>query len=219
MKTIGASLLLLVLAPSIAHAQTIAPAATADTHPSATPTAPAQTPAQSPWIGPAHPPIYPQASEWSEPTLVRRRGPQRVTAYRGGPIPMGMHLETRRLHGLVVGGAIVFGVSYLASTLTVAACSGLVTTSCTQGMGWMLVPAAGPFVALGFAQTTESRALLVIDGLLQGAGLAMMAAAFLTTRTVLVDDPYAARTHRPQWSFVPAGPAGSTGVTVTLTNF
>jgi hypothetical protein len=135
---------------------------------------------------------------------------------------MGMHLETRRLHGLIIAGAIAFGATYIGSALSLAACSGIVTTTCAQGMGWLLIPAAGPFVALGFAQTTESRALLVIDGVAQAAGLALLVGGFLTARTFLVEDPYALnaparRTTPPlQWSLVPAGPMGTAGATFTI---
>jgi hypothetical protein len=228
MKTAAASLLLLGLLPRVAHAQSDAPSATSTSRVSATPVAPAQAPAQPVAVIPPSAvdrgAPYPQAA-WSAgnvPVLTRRRGPRRVVDYRGGPIPMGMHLETRRPHGLVIAGAITFGASYIGGALSLAACSGIVTTSCTPGMGWLLVPVVGPFIAVGFAQTTESRALLVIDGVAQAAGLAMMLGGIFTARTVLVEDPYARNgpsrrvPPRVQWSVVPAGPVGTPGATFTL---
>ena len=227
MKTPALSLLILALAPAMAHAQDTAPSATPPTQESAPTAAPAQLPAQPGWTSvaptdgaaPVNPrPVDAAAMPWIDPGNLRRRGRQRVERYDGGPIPIGMHLETRRSHGLLAVGAIVFGAAYLGSAFSVAACTGM-TVSCTTGLGWLLVPVAGPFVASAFPQAGTARPILIADGIVQAAGIALLVTAIATARTVLVDDPFATTRTRPAWAMLPIGPNGSTGVSFSMTGF
>lgn len=222
MKNFAFFTALLAFVPVAAHAQDVVPAATVPTRDGAPETAPAQVLAQ-PTPGPnAVPPIvapiYPQPAEsdWSDSARLRRRPSARVVPYHGEMIPLGMHVETRRSHGLLAAGAIVFGVSYLSSAFSVAACTGM-AISCNAGIGWLLVPVAGPFVASAFPQTGGLRAVFIADGVIQAAGIVLLATAVATARTMLVDDPYTLRTPQPSWAFLPIGPSGSAGVSFSLT--
>jgi len=222
MKNFALITAFLTFVPAAAHAQDAVPTATVATREGAPETAPAQVVAQPTWAPiPAAPvvaPIYPQPaeSEWSDSARLRRRPSPRVVPYHGEMIPLGMHVETRRSHGLLAAGAIVFGLSYLSSAFSVAACTGM-AISCNAGIGWLLVPVAGPFVASGFPQSGELRAVFIADGVIQAAGLVLLATAVAATRTMLVEDPYTLRTPQPSWAFLPIGPSGSAGVSFSLT--
>jgi hypothetical protein len=70
--------------------------------------------------------------------------PPAVLPYRDGmPIVPGYRVESETRMGLAYGGLTVFGVPYVAG-LVAAAASGF-----TKGSGWLAVPLAGPFVAMG----------------------------------------------------------------------
>jgi hypothetical protein len=194
---------------------------------------PAQPSAQNVTANPdTAPPIHPQATESVPvtnsqpadataeatvylPTMRRRQG-SRVVAYRGGPIPLGMHVETRRSRGLIALGGVLFGLTYVGSAAFSAAsqwvCSG--SSLCVNGFGWLVIPIAGPFVSSGLAQDGGVRASLIIDGVVQAAGFGVLLASVLTPRQVLVDDPYVATgEHGFAWRVMPGGlgtPAGLT---------
>jgi hypothetical protein len=105
----------------------------------------------------------------------------------GEPIPQGYHETTRARTGLVVGGAVLFGTTYLISALTGAAGSDLSNCGC---YGALFVPGVGPFIELGQSTTATGSLLLVLDGVSQLGGIAMFIAGFAAPRTVLVRDDY-----------------------------
>lgn len=109
----------------------------------------------------------------------------------GQPVPPGYHPETRVRKGMIIGGAVTFGALYLISALTAATvhdtCDAVGSSSCSNSLTPLYIPAVGPFVAIG---TSHADALgsfaLVVDGVAQTGGLALAIAGFVATQSLLV---------------------------------
>jgi hypothetical protein len=182
--------------------------------PAAAPTYPAAPPAQpAPETPPGWaPPAY-GANQYRYPSA-----PMELRYVDGRPIPAGYHLETRPRKGLVISGAIVFGIPYFLS-LSVAA------SSKYEPDRWLYAPLVGPFIDLGnrkencvttpsgptrtdtFCQDDSSeRFFLMADGLMQAAGATMLIFGFALPQRLLVRDdaPYVgqARSHFA-WTIAP----------------
>ena len=105
--------------------------------------------------------------------------------------------EMKPLYNLIIAGSIVFGGAYL-TTAGIAGyanalnCSG--KTSCS-GLYWpWYVPAIGPFIYFGVANSQDAALfspLLILSGLAQCGGLAMLIAGAVVRRKVPVyaDEP------------------------------
>jgi hypothetical protein len=118
-----------------------------------------------------------------------RLGPPTLPFEEGYSIPPGYHQEMRTRKGLVVGGAVTFGVLYSLSATGVLLSGG--------GAKAVLVPVAGPFIEIGNLQRTLSgseasglRAMattfLVLDGVGQAAGVAMLLVGLTQPAPLLV---------------------------------
>jgi hypothetical protein len=95
------------------------------------------------------------------------------------------HLEQRSRLPLVVGGAVVFGLPYALSVafgILLAEFQGDRRGQVTPEP--FFVPVAGPFIAL--AQAGKLEPLLLLDGLAQTGGVAMIVAGVVWKRTVSV---------------------------------
>jgi len=133
-------------------------------------------------------PMQQQTQQTYVPQSVAMSGPRIIRDWHeGDPIPPGYHPESRIRTGLVTGGATMFGVPYLISILTAAI--GSDSGCCTA----MWVPVVGPFIQMGaWNAGTDSSAVatgdvfLVIDGVLQAAGVAMFVYGLAVPKTVLV---------------------------------
>ena len=90
--------------------------------------------------------------------------PRRLPYQAGMVVPPGYQLRSRVRLGLVISGAAMFGVPYI---ITASTLSG------TSVQRVLAVPVLGPFLAIPDAGDT-ARPFLVIDGLLQAAGLTML---------------------------------------------
>jgi hypothetical protein len=107
----------------------------------------------------------------------------------GDPIPEGYIKTTRLRTGLIGGGAGLFGGLYLVSVL-----SGAILYDYNRRTGqsqdhWPLfVPVIGPFIDIGTGRsmTAYGAVTLVIDGLGQAGGVAMIIAGVAAPKTVLV---------------------------------
>ena len=151
----------LALTPSDALAQSGAPA-------------PPPPPGFEPQAGP--PPGY------YVPTTVAASGPRRITDWEEGePIPPGYHPITRIRKGLVIGGAVTFGVIYLTNVLVAA-----VAHDVGSSLAPLYVPIVGPFIQIGNTSTATGNVFLVLDGLLQAGGVAMLVAGIAAPKTLLV---------------------------------
>ena len=183
---------LAVTAAGGAHAQTSQTGQTSQTtvtvqQPGATQTVQVQQqqPAgtmQSPVIVQLHPEVG------QMPTTVAMSGPRVIDDYEeGDPIPQGYHSETRVRKGLVIGGAVPFGVFYLFSAMTAAIAHDANQNDPTATSDDALfIPAVGPFVQLAKSDSYTAKFFCGLDGVVQTLGLAMAIYGLASPKTVLV---------------------------------
>jgi len=132
-------------------------------------------------------PLQQSTQQTYVPQSVALSGPRVIKDWReGDPIPPGYHPAQRTRTGMVVGGAVMFGVPYLISALVGA---GTADNGCC---GAMFIPVVGPFVQMTQWHTSDASAVdtgdifLVLDGALQAAGVAMFVYGLAVPKTVLV---------------------------------
>ncbi|XXY51261.1 hypothetical protein WME91_08975 [Sorangium sp. So ce269] len=112
-------------------------------------------------------------------------GPKVLPWREGEPVPPGYHPDTRVRKGLVISGAIVFGTVYLFTAIGGADA----VYRGSSGYAALFVPCAGPFLTLATTrQDSLERMGLVLDGLVQVTGVALLLPGLLVPRTVLVRD-------------------------------
>jgi hypothetical protein len=103
----------------------------------------------------------------------------------GQPVPYGYHPETRARKGLVIPGAVIFGVAYLLSTLVAAADNDTYDGANRYTALW--VPVIGPFIQMGRSTNTDGdMQTFFLDGAAQTAGLTMLVLGLAFPRTILV---------------------------------
>ena len=130
-------------------------------------------------------------SQTTQPTYIPQSvalsGPREIGSYEEGDrVPSGYHTETRVRRGLIVGGAVTFGVLYLFSVLAAAQGADEAGAHGTNRQEGLYAPVVGPFIPLATAETSTGKAFLFIDGLGQVAGAAMLIGGLTSTKTVLV---------------------------------
>ena len=114
-----------------------------------------------------------------------QRGPQEMEYYEGAGVPDGYIVETRIRKGLVIAGAATFGGAYLLTSLGAA----IATDTSSNGDAYapLFIPVAGPFITIRTAEANATGSFgLVMDGLVQTAGLAMLVAGLAAQEEVLV---------------------------------
>jgi hypothetical protein len=160
--------------------------------------APSYASAQS---GPPPPPppgfesqAAPPPAGYYVPNSVAQSGPRRITDWEEGePIPPGYHSVSRIRKGLVIGGAVTFGVVYLINVLAAA-----VSHDVGNGSGAALyIPIAGPFVLIPQSNSAVGSFGLVLDGLVQAGGAAMLIAGIAAPKTVLIRNDLAKIEFKP----------------------
>lgn len=157
---------------------TFSPAARAQEPPPAAPWPPPGDAAQ-PGAAPAQPGSYPM------PQLPPWANPRTIEYVDGDPIPPGYQLRTRADRGLAIGGVTVFGTGYLIS-LVIGTTVLMSDDSDSDTFAPLLVPVAGPFMAINTLDAEGSGVFwLMIDGLMQTAGVLMLAGAFASEDTYL----------------------------------
>jgi hypothetical protein len=175
----GAAALTLIAASSTARAQ--------QPPPGYNPYAP---PPPSPYYAPPPSPYY------APPPAGQYAGPRVINDWDDGqPIPPGYHKSTQIRKGLVIGGAVTFGVVYLLTAIAGAVVSDVGDATCgnttcpgTRSGRLLLIPVAGPFALLGATGSATANLGLVLDGLLQAGGVAMLIGGLAAPKTVLVRD-------------------------------
>ena len=157
----------------------------------ASPSAPeAATPGQ-PQYPPQGYPQYPPYQQYpGAPTMYPPQGPAAWPRYikdwqEGQPVPYGYHPEARARKGLVIPGAVIFGVAYLLSTLVAAADDDTYDGANRYTALW--VPVVGPFIQMGRSTNTgDDMQMFFLDGAAQTAGLTMLVLGLAFPRTILV---------------------------------
>lgn len=133
-------------------------------------------------------PLQQQTQQTYVPQSVALSGPRVIQDYQeGDPVPPGYHADTRVRKGLVIGGAVTFGVMYLLSALVGAAINDTDDAFGHKESGSLLfIPVLGPFLQMGKTDSSTGKVTLAIDGLAQGAGAAMLIGGLVAPKTVLV---------------------------------
>lgn len=130
------------------------------------------------------------------PQSVALSGPRMIKDYQEGqPIPYGYHREDRVRKGAIITGASVFGGFYLYSALI--ASIGADVSSGSNRAASLFVPVFGPFLELAESDSTTLSYLLVLDGLAQATGAALVVWGITSPRAVLVRDDLASVTLMP----------------------
>ena len=134
-------------------------------------------------------PLQQQTQQVYMPQSVALSGPRIIRDYEDGEaVPPGYHAETRIRTGLVVGGAVTFGVMYLFSVL-----AGSIINDANKGRygdgtrgDFLYIPVLGPFLQMTKTDSSSGNTTLVIDGVAQAAGVTMLIVGVSSPRTVLV---------------------------------
>jgi hypothetical protein len=143
---------------------------------------------------PGYPPPYPGYAPYPQSGYgYQPPGPPRTLHYEEGqPIPPGYYLEESVRRGPIIAGIIVLAVPYAIGFSVASALDFQDTTA------WLLVPVVGPWLTLatredvcdpGATYCDDDRAirtLLVLDGLVQGTGAALLVWGMTSTTKRLV---------------------------------
>jgi hypothetical protein len=152
----------------------------------AQPTRPSYAPAPN---GEYTAPLAQQTQIVYVPQSVALSGPRIINDYNeGDAVPPGYHPESRARKGLIVGGAVTFGVLYLFSVLGAAIAGDAAKECCNEDnpASALYIPIAGPFVQMAKVDSSTGNVFLALDGLGQAAGAAMLIYGLTSQKTVLV---------------------------------
>ncbi len=163
-------------------------------------------------------PGYPQQPQQGYPPPAPSYQPGYGQPYYARPRTL-VRYEYRPRYGLITGGALMLGIPWLisaASGLSLEGnCSSAIdsfgnfTTLCNTHAWPLIIPVVGPFIETAYLYGDSSsvnavRAFLVIDGLIQAGGLAMILAGALSRRRVPV--------YAQKLQFTPYTAGGGAGV-------
>jgi hypothetical protein len=175
-------------APALISLMTFAPSAWAQEAPRPLPPPPPPpVSAQAP-NGEYATPLAQQTQQTYVPQSVAFNGPRIITDWNEGePIPPGYHASARAQKGLIIGGAVMFGVLYLLSAVVAA---GVSDANHATGATWnddaLYIPAVGPFIQMSGTSSALGNVTLAIDGAIQTGGIAMFVYGLTNPKTVLV---------------------------------
>lgn len=111
-------------------------------------------------------------------------GPKKMKYNEGDPVPPGYRVEERTRTGLVVGGAVLFGVTYLITALI-----GSIASDLNDKDGkWLLLPVVGPFVYSTTTESSTAKTWLYIDGLAQAGGVTMFIVGLAGQKMLIRND-------------------------------
>jgi len=137
--------------------------------------APGPAPVAQPYTQPYAQPVAPQPVA-PQPYYGPQPYPQQPVVY-GPPPYQGPPPEAApsRRKGMMVGGWTMLGVSYVFTSLTGAIMADVChsTSPCKRVGYYMLIPVAGPFIAIGPAEKATAKVFLGFTGAIQLAGLIM----------------------------------------------
>jgi hypothetical protein len=150
---------------------------------------PAAAPPPSPPPAGAPPPLAPTATpapgdaaataEEKKPAVY----PARLRWEPGDPVPQGFEPTSRPSLGLLVGGAVLFGVAYIPSL-------GIAAGDEDTDFLPLAIPLAGPFITMRTAESQDAATFwLGVDGVVQIAGATMFITSFITRQHYLKKQP------------------------------
>jgi len=123
------------------------------------------------------PQIFPESQTFTGPRVIKDWDDSR-------PIPPGYHPEERARLGLVIGGAVMFGVLYSFTALGAS-----ISNDAGTPASALYVPGIGPFIQMAQCSAPCSATgnfFLAVDGVAQIGGVAMFIAGLAAPKTVLV---------------------------------
>lgn len=148
--------------------------ATQDGYPTQQPQGYPAQPATQPAAQPGAP-VYAQPYQQPQPAYAPQQPLQgrrlRAPYVEGAPMPPGGVLIERRRTGLIVSGAVMFGVPWITTLLTGVAFE----------EGAVGIPVIGPLLYLGIGERAADT-MLVVDSLLQAGGLTMFILGMVVKR-------------------------------------
>lgn len=209
----AAAAALALLGPGIASAQqqTAEPAVVPNQGAAAM--QPVQQPQQPQVYAQQPPPAVAPGPVYVQPSPFYIQGPRTLPYDEGQPIPQGYTRREKPRLGLIIGGAVTLGVSYLLSLMAFVIDD---SVSCVEfdGSGgcdetsdlWPLaIPVAGPFLTIGTTDgEQDSLTILLLDGLAQVGGVVMLVLGVTSKKTVLVRNDLA-EVHVTPLSFANGG--------------
>lgn len=152
--------------------------------------APAPQPYPQPYPPPpaGAPPGYGPPVYTSQPPGVMVSGPEEITDFDdSAPVPYGYTRVQRTRKGLIIGGAVTLGATYLVTAFVGAVASDfLKAEGSNTDVGPLFLPVAGPFLEIGQTDSAIARFYLALSGLGQTAGAIMLFYGLSNSRTVLV---------------------------------
>lgn len=128
-------------------------------------------------------PLSQQTQPAYVPQSVALSGPKEIDAEEGMTIPPGYTAVERTRKGPIIGGAVTFGAMYLLTALGASIAN---DANHDNGASALFVPAVGPFIQMGKADGDTGKFFLVVDGLAQSAGLALLVYGLSSKKTVLM---------------------------------
>lgn len=147
------------------------------------------------------------------------QGPEEMDYIEGMTIPPGYTRDSQIRKGLVIGGAVTFGTMWLLSVAVGAVAMEIEEEDDEWGgdsdgvsptdAGMLMIPVGGPFISIATYEASAGGAvLLVIDGIAQAGGLAMLIVGLAAKKDVLV------RTGDVEMTVTPMVGQGRTGLGV-----
>lgn len=169
-------------APQTAPAPQAAPASSAS--PPGTPLPSTEAPPQQqPSAPPPYGyPAYPASQQGYAPPYYAY--PSRLDYTEGQEIPPGYHKDTHVRRGMIIGGAVTFGVLYTLSLIVADAARVDSSSGERNNLSTLYVPCIGPLILA--TKVDNGSGILVVDGLAQTAGVIMFIAGFAFPRSELV---------------------------------
>jgi hypothetical protein len=173
-------------------------------------------PAYPPGYGPGYTtPVYQQVQPSYVPQSVAFSGPRVINDWsEGEPIPPGYHESTRIRKGLVIGGAVLFGSTYLLSAFTATVGAANASENCSINMAFgsnqgcnsgnpltaLFIPAVGPFIQMAHSgNTAVGNFWLALDGVAQVGGITMFLVGLASPKTVLVRNDLGSIVHKKEF--------------------
>jgi hypothetical protein len=122
--------------------------------------------------------------------------PPELEYQEGQPIPEGYYVDTKIRKGLVIGGAVTLGATWILSVIAAAFAVSIEEAEEADGFdndgispadaSMLFIPVAGPFISIyTYDAGTGGAAVLVIDGVAQVGGLTMLIVGLAAQEKVL----------------------------------
>src|SRR5262249_18535929 len=103
------------------------------------------------------------------------------------PVPYGYTKVSRTRTGLIIGGAVTLGATYLVTAFVGAVADSInKIAGSNASVAPLYVPVVGPFLELGETDDPAARFYLTMSGLGETAGAIMLVYGLTSPRTVLV---------------------------------